>query len=317
MQPAPDLDRRIIAALQVNGRASWTQIAEVLGEAERTVARRGTELLELGIVRVVGFSGPHSSVLVRVSCATGTVRTTATALAQRADCVFAYALSGSIECVAQLQITQDRLATVVLEELPGTIGLIRAQADPEIRTFRSVRQWHPGILNADQVRRLSVAPFGVSQPNTVDLSALKQADHLILRELAVDGRASTATLARAAGVSETTARRRLEWLQASGMVWLRAIVEPAVLGFPVEAMLWMKVRPGSIDVVAEKLLDAVEVRWAVALAGEYDLAVDVAVRDSSELYSLVSSTDWGQHVNDIETTVVLEAMKRSRTRVST
>lgn len=35
------LDRRIVAALQVNGRAGWRRIAAVLDIAERTVAARG------------------------------------------------------------------------------------------------------------------------------------------------------------------------------------------------------------------------------------------------------------------------------------
>ncbi|WP_159061233.1 AsnC family protein, partial [Streptomyces europaeiscabiei] len=33
------LDRRIISALQIDGRAAWHRIAAALGEPERTVAR--------------------------------------------------------------------------------------------------------------------------------------------------------------------------------------------------------------------------------------------------------------------------------------
>jgi DNA-binding Lrp family transcriptional regulator len=39
-----ELDRRIVGALQIDGRASWRRIAEVLGEPERTIARRGSAL---------------------------------------------------------------------------------------------------------------------------------------------------------------------------------------------------------------------------------------------------------------------------------
>jgi hypothetical protein len=37
-------ERRIVVALQLDGRSSWRRIAEVLDEPERTVARRGGEL---------------------------------------------------------------------------------------------------------------------------------------------------------------------------------------------------------------------------------------------------------------------------------
>ena len=47
-----DLHLRIIAALQVDGRAPWSRIADALGEPERTVARYGVELLERGVVTV-------------------------------------------------------------------------------------------------------------------------------------------------------------------------------------------------------------------------------------------------------------------------
>lgn len=49
------LDRRIAAALQIDGRASWRRIASALGEPERKVARRGLRLLESGRVSVTGL----------------------------------------------------------------------------------------------------------------------------------------------------------------------------------------------------------------------------------------------------------------------
>ncbi|MER7185249.1 Lrp/AsnC family transcriptional regulator, partial [Streptomyces hyaluromycini] len=62
------LDLRVIAALQVNGRASWRSVAQALGEGERTVARRGTRLLESGLVRVVGLENFAETVVVRLRC---------------------------------------------------------------------------------------------------------------------------------------------------------------------------------------------------------------------------------------------------------
>jgi DNA-binding Lrp family transcriptional regulator len=50
-----DLELRIATALQVDPRASWRRIAAVLGEPERTVARRGNDLIESRLVNIVGI----------------------------------------------------------------------------------------------------------------------------------------------------------------------------------------------------------------------------------------------------------------------
>ena len=49
-----EVDRRIIAALQLNGRAPWSTIARWSGASESTVQRRFTALHERGLVHVVG-----------------------------------------------------------------------------------------------------------------------------------------------------------------------------------------------------------------------------------------------------------------------
>jgi DNA-binding Lrp family transcriptional regulator len=314
VDPLTDLDRRIIGALQVNGRCSWRHMAEVLGESERTVTRRGTALLEARIVRVTGLGGSNSAVLGRFTCAVGSVRTTATALAQRPDCVFAYALTGGIDCCAEIRVSDAALPALVLDELPATVGLVKASIDPELRIFRSVRQWRPGLLTEAEVAALAAPPWDVQQPGASEKSRLTQTDRAIVRHLRSDGRATAAELARTAGVTEATVRRRLDWMQSNGELWTRAVVEPALLGFPVEAMLWIQVAPHRLEKVAAGIQESPAVRWAVAIGGEYDLAVNLAMPDQASLYTMLTSAPWVVDVQKIETSIVLQAMKRSGVR---
>lgn len=312
-EPLDPLDRKIVAALQVDGRAPWHRIAEVLDESERTVTRRGTALLASNVVRVSTLSGHNSAVLVRAECALGSVRSTATALSQRSDCVYAYALSGASDVVAEIRVGTSGLAGLVLDELPATIGLVRAHTDPVLRVLQSVRQWRPPILTPHQVASLEVPPFGVQQPSAQDQAPLSANDRAITRSLGEDGRATVTTLARQAGISESTARRRLEWLQANGHLWSRAVVEPAHLGYPVEAMLWIRLLPGQMEAFSAKVVGNPHVREAIALAGEFDLAVNVAVPDQATLFDLVSGS-WRSLVQTAQVSVVLQAMKRSGLR---
>jgi Lrp/AsnC family transcriptional regulator for asnA, asnC and gidA len=57
-RPIDDLDRRIIEALQANGRESFRRIAAQLGVSEATVRARYGRLVEDEIVQVVGVTNP-------------------------------------------------------------------------------------------------------------------------------------------------------------------------------------------------------------------------------------------------------------------
>src|SRR6476659_8167368 len=53
-----ELDRRIIEALQANGRESFRRIAARLGVAEATVRARYGRLVEDDVLRVIGITNP-------------------------------------------------------------------------------------------------------------------------------------------------------------------------------------------------------------------------------------------------------------------
>ena len=50
-----DLDRQLAQCLGVDGRASFSQLAVVLGVSDQTVARRYRRLRSAGVMRVVGL----------------------------------------------------------------------------------------------------------------------------------------------------------------------------------------------------------------------------------------------------------------------
>ncbi|MFE9320071.1 AsnC family protein [Nocardia sp. NPDC052278] len=53
-----DLDLQLLHALQIDGRAAYSTIAQVLGVSSRTVARRYGRLRTSGLVRVTGVAAP-------------------------------------------------------------------------------------------------------------------------------------------------------------------------------------------------------------------------------------------------------------------
>ncbi|GHA05632.1 hypothetical protein GCM10010329_30130 [Streptomyces spiroverticillatus] len=305
-----DLDRRIVAALQVDGRASWRRIAQALDEPERTVARRGTQLLGSGQVTVAGLVPRGETVIVRLSCRPESVREAAVAVARREDTVFGYALAGPVDCVAEVQCPPEQLSRFMLEEVPGVPGLVSSQVSPVLRYFRTVHDWRPGILGADETAALDRFPSAAEGVGVPDVE-IGPEERAILRALAVDGRRTHEELAAVAGVSEATARRRVEALSRSGMVNIRASVEPALLGLPVEAMLWIRTRPDEVEAVGRLLAKSPLVRYAAVVMGEHQLLVDVTHPSREALYEYLTTAPWVSRVEAVQSHLVVEAFKRS------
>ncbi|MGW2384909.1 Lrp/AsnC family transcriptional regulator [Streptomyces sp. NPDC001658] len=331
---ADSLDRRIISALQVDGRASWHRIAAALGEPERTVVRRGTRLLDSGLVRIGAMATRGRSTVVAVRCAPGQARVAATALAGRPDCVFAHVLTGAWDCVAEVQCPRDRLPGFVMDELPGLPGVVRTSTLPVLRHVRTIREWHAGLLTEEEIAALTdgatvpstaVAAATATDPDAAsadvlpppdDLRELTRPDRLLLHALAEDGRRTYDELARVCGVSEATARRRLGTLRRDGRVRVRAVIEPALLGLPVEAVLWVRSAPAAVASVTAALARSTHVRYASFVTGERQLLALTAFPDEGALHDFVTRSAWLRDVVSVDVSMVLGTLKRGGMLVS-
>ena len=137
------LSRRIIGALQIDGRASWRRIADALNEPVRTVSRRGTTLLDDRTVQVVGLPSHSPTHLLRLKCRPDSVQSVAREVARLPQSVFVYAVSGSAEVVAELMMPFDALAPLLLDELPRIHGVQNHSLTPVLQYFRTVAEWLP------------------------------------------------------------------------------------------------------------------------------------------------------------------------------
>ncbi|MDX2761384.1 Lrp/AsnC family transcriptional regulator [Streptomyces europaeiscabiei] len=312
------LDRRIISALQIDGRAAWHRIAAALGEPERTVARRGTRLLEAGLVRIGAMAMRGRSVVVGVRCTPGRARVTATALARRPDCVFAHVLTGTPDCLAELRWPRERLAGLVLDELAGLPGVVETRTLPVLRHVRTIREWHAGLLTEAEMTALKCEdPSDTASPPVTDplptggaSPELSRVDRLLLHALAEDGRRTYDELARVSGVSEATARRRLGALRREGKVRIRAVIEPTVLGLPVEAVLRARTPPAKVDSVTTALAESAHVRYTSVVTGERQLLILTAFPDETALHDFVTRSPWLREVASIDVALVLTTLKR-------
>ena len=309
MDELTPMEKKIVAALQVDPRASWRKIASVLREPERTVARRGSELLESGVVGVRGIRLRTTPVLVELHCTPGTSRLAVQALAQRVDTSFVYTTTGSGDCVAEILTDQQRLHQVLADELSGIVGLTQVNTYPVLRYFKTLRAWQPDLLTAEQ--RSALRPVPLSDPAILDdYPEMSRTDEQIADVLCEDGRMPFEAIARRAGVSEATARRRTEWLLETNCLNLRALVEPSALGLPLEALLWIKTTPEQLERLGRRLAEQPQTRYVAAITGDYQILADVTVANNRALYEFTTSSAWTGDVAQMSISLLLDARKR-------
>jgi DNA-binding Lrp family transcriptional regulator len=287
-----DLDRRIVAALQIDGRAPWAAVASATGSTESTVARRAGRLLADGRLRIVGMVDPircgfGRTVLCQLRCEPGTVATTVAHLAGLPEVRFAATTTGTYDAIVELVVTSRadlaRLLIHHVQVAPGVRDVVTAVVT---RNFKVSYDWARPILGDAAA---AVAAPVLSDEHKGQPIALDQVDLAVIAALRENGRRGYADIAVEAGVTEATAHRRVARLINTGCVVCGALIRPELLGFDVEALCWLRVGAAGLDQAVAALRARPEVRYLSATTGFADLACELVLPGYDDLYRF--STD--------------------------
>jgi DNA-binding Lrp family transcriptional regulator len=287
-----ELDRRVVAALQLNGRASWGAIAKHVDASESTVLRRVAQLTDSGQLRVIGVvdvlrCGLGVPVLIRFRCRPGSENDVAASLAARPETRYASVLAGSADCVAEVVLpTHEDIGRMILDCLPDGGHVLESETLAVMRTFTSAHDWDSGVLDANAVRDLrgeDIRPFEEQfwerPPERLD-----ELELAIVAALGEDGRMSFKELTRHVGTSESTVARRVDSLVRRGCLRFRTLAEPGILGFAVEFMLWLSVLPSKLDEAGQQLAADPGTKYLSAATGRFNLIGQIVLRHYGELY---------------------------------
>ncbi|MCX4781144.1 Lrp/AsnC family transcriptional regulator [Streptomyces sp. NBC_01264] len=309
------LDRSLVQALTIDGRAPFSRLAEVLGVSDQTVVRRYRRLRTTGLIRVVGLPlgsrvGLFESWL-RVQCAPDAALPVAEALARRPDIAWVTLGSGGTEihCMTRARTRQDRDA-LLLEKLPRTRRVTGVSAHTILRKFFGGPDAWVGldVLGPDQAAALE-RPAADPGPQRC---VLDEAELALLSVLGRDGRAGYPELARSSGLSESTARRRLERLREVGAVFFDVEFVPALFGYEAEATIVLTVPPARLAQVGAALAGHREVAFAAAVTGAASLMAVVVCRDTDALYTYLTERIGAvDGVGQVEVIPALRSVKRA------
>jgi Lrp/AsnC family transcriptional regulator for asnA, asnC and gidA len=141
---------------------------------------------------------------------------------------------------------------------------------------------------------------------------LDDLDKSIIDCLQKDGRRPYAQIGRQLKVPEATVRQRAERLISRGVVQVVGVTDPLAMGFQQPALIGLRVEPGKLDDIAERIAELDEVTYLVVTAGRFDLVCEVVCEDNDHLLRvLTESLAAIKGIRSTETLVELRFVKES------
>ncbi|GHF35727.1 AsnC family transcriptional regulator [Kitasatospora xanthocidica] len=322
-----DLDRALVHALRVDGRAPFNQIAAVLDVSPQTVARRYRRLRAEAGLRVVGLADPHragrSQWLLRLTAGPHTAQNLAQALVRRADTAWVKLASGGTEITAIVDTGPGPEGhSLLLRDIPRTAAVTDVAAHCLLHTYRGGPSAWPAsteALSEDQQARLRPAtadptpsglpPSGLPSSGLAS-GGLDESDHTLLGALHRDGRTPLGDLAAATGRTPATVARRLTELRSDGTVFLDVELDPRLLGADMQALLWLSVAPAHLDRVGHALATHRELAFVAATTGPSNLAALALCTDPADLHRyLTQRLGAVPEITALESAPVLRTLK--------
>jgi DNA-binding Lrp family transcriptional regulator len=314
------LDRKIIHALYLDPRAPFSRLAEVLGSSEPTVSRRYRRLFDGRILRVVGQLDSQRfgqyDWAVRIRCAPGSAPNVATKLAQHADTSWVQLTSGGTEIFSMIHSRDGEQRTpVLLSQLSVGRQIVDLEAYCLIHLFASGLSAPPGqsALGREQIDQL-VSPAQDGPPIDLPKAKLQDSDWPLVQALADDGRAPYRQLAARTHWHESTVRRRVEELIATGVLFFDLDLASEAFGVRSQALLWMSVAPENLRDVGQALASRPEFPFVAATTGSTNLVAALVCPDDHTLFEYLAGEMTAlDGLTHIETVPVMQFVKMHAT----
>jgi len=317
---ADDLDRQLAQCLGVDGRASFSAIAEVLGVSDQTVARRYRRLRSAGVLRVVGLKYPkpagYANWFLRLRCVPGSGEGIAAALAKRPDTAWVQLLSGDTEVLCSLRGVDADGTESLLSRMPRSGRIVAVTAYSRLHMFTGGPDalGFMDVLPLDRVAPLRVpGPVrGRTLPSGAAAEGLSDLDEALFAALALDGRTPYAELAAACGWPETTVRRRMDQLRDLRLLYYDLELDMPSFGFRSPAWLWLSVPPAHLADVGSALAKFPEVAYVTATTGPANIAACAVCRDEKSLYEFLTLKVGAlPGVERVETSPIIRTVKQA------
>ena len=150
-----ELDRRIIEALQANGRESFRAIAARVGVSEATVRARYGRLTAQGILQVVAVTNPlglgYEQALVGVKTS-GSPEQAADAIARWPEADYVVATAGQFDLVVELVAADRRHLLELTSRLRALPDVVSTETFVYLEMWKQLYDWGSGMPKEAETR---------------------------------------------------------------------------------------------------------------------------------------------------------------------
>ncbi|TDD26270.1 Lrp/AsnC family transcriptional regulator [Actinomadura sp. KC06] len=281
-----ELDIAIVDAVRFAPRASWRDLAPVLGVDPATVSRRWSRMQSEGVAWVTAHlsgTATPSCALVEIDCAPGRSTEVAAVLAEDVEAATVKLTSGARDVLILAQSPDlDALSHYLLDRVGHVPGVTNMRSHIVTRSALEASRWREGALNPEQRHRLR-ADTG-TRP---DHGAVLQAhDRRIARALSADGRMSFEQLAEHVGLGPVAVRRRLTRLMEARLITFRCDTSRHLSKRAVTAVYFGSLDVHDLESAEGKIGMLPGVRACNLVAGPYNVIVDAWLRSTAEAHDL-------------------------------
>lgn len=315
MQPGilDEADLVLIHALQIAPRASWAEVARVVGTTATTLAQRWERLRAEGVAWVTAHpSAREESValgFVEVDCEPGRTDEVLAWLCRDPRAVtIDQSARGRDFVVTVMAPDLTSLTGFLLDELARQPGVQRQRTRLATGVHRQGNDWRLDALTPAQ--QVALEQIGRATRAT-SVTPLPTGAWPLVEALARDGRASAAELARLTGRNPATVRRQLGRVLASGALSFRCEVARETSRWPIHCDWFARVPTAEWDRTLAAIATLPELRMCMTTTGETNMMISVWTRSLADLLRverLVSEKlPW---LNVVESVVNLRTLKR-------
>ena len=281
-EPRPvidDLDRRLIAELIADGRATYAALAPAAGLSQAAVRTRVQRLIDDHIIAITGRVDPSSLGLGIFAFAfleaSGEVDKIAALLSEVEGVVFIAVGAGRFDLSLEIRCEGNGQLLDALDRIRMVDGVRRVQSATVLHYEK--QDW-TGIGNPTATPSIP--------PTAVPGRKLDEVDRRLVMELLGDGRATYAALAPIVGLSQAAVRDRVIDLLESNIITIQAHPVPEAMGIEGFAAIVVKAS-GPVVPLAADLTSRPETTLVVTTLGRFDLLAEVWFEDRDHLAALL------------------------------
>jgi Lrp/AsnC family transcriptional regulator for asnA, asnC and gidA len=278
--PLDELDLRLIAELERDGRQSVSELAGRLRLSWSTIADRLERLQQERVIRFLTLIDPlaigHTKqVLVAINAPPSRIDSVARRLAEIREVYHVSIHTGRYDIFASVSLPE---AVDLWDFVSSSLAPIKDITRAETMVSLKVAKFSLSLLAN---RSISAGGSGHLQHSFDDL------DYRLLGQLRASPRSAYTSLAVSVGCSKATARRRIERLIDDQVLQVIAVADPIRLGYRIRANIGLGVRPGMIDKAAAALAASPDTHHVVITTGSFDLLFTTFLKTQEDLSRFV------------------------------